>query len=270
MNFAHPAMNQPAHFDQRMRRHFQFKRPNMLKLLTFTCIALLPLPILAQQNAQTSGTLIVLPASGEVRHPNDQAVLAFLVEEQDRDKAAAASRVSQKMKQGADIIKSRDPSAQLKTQAYSTYPVYPQPEPRAGGTARQPIAWRVRQVLEVSTGNLVDLPATVAAAQGTMALSSLHFGLSDATLKKLDEERITATYRNLGERIAAVARAMGRNPADATLESVDFEAAPSYAPQSMAIRAAGVAGAAPAVEEPSFEPGETMLQMRAVGKLRLR
>jgi uncharacterized protein YggE len=241
----------------------------MRKLLAVMSIALLPLPVLAQQPAQTSGTLIVLPASGEVRHANDLATLLFAVEEQDRDRAAAASRVNQKMKQGVDILKSRDPSAQLKTQAYSSYPVYAQPETRANAAARQPIGWRVRQAVELTTKDLTGLPATVAAAQGVLALASLRFGLSAETERKMDEERIAATYRNLGERIAAVAKALGRNPADAALESVDFEASAAYAPQAMAARAMGVAGA-PAVEEPSFEAGETTLQMRAVGKLRFR
>jgi predicted secreted protein len=192
-----------------------------------------------------------------------------MVEEQDRDKSAAASRVNQKMKRGIDILKSRDPSAQLKTRAYSSYPVYAQADARGDGAARQPIGWRVSQALEFATGDLAGLPATVAAAQGVLALASLHFDLADATARKMDEERIAATYRNLGERIAAVARAMGRNPADAVLESVDFEASGGIMPAGIAARTMGVS-AAPAVEEPSFEPGETTLQMRAIGKIRFR
>ncbi|MBK4734098.1 SIMPL domain-containing protein [Noviherbaspirillum pedocola] len=243
----------------------------MRKLLLAIFVALLPLATLAQQSAQTSGTLIVLPASGEVRHANDRATLLFVVEEQDRDKSAAASRVNQKMKQGIDILKSRDPSAQLKTQGYSSYPVYPQQEARTNGTMRQPVGWRVRQALELTTGDLAGLPATVAAAQGVLALAQLRFGLADATARKMDEDRIAATYRNLGERMVAVARAMGRNPADAVLESVDFEASGDIVPAAVMAKSMAMSAApAPAVEEPSFEPGETTLQMRAVGKIRFR
>jgi predicted secreted protein len=244
----------------------------ILKLLTVASCALLTLPALAQQSFQSAGTLIVLPASGEVRHPNDQATLTLMAEEQDRDKAAAASRVNQKMKQGADIVRSRDPSAQLKTRGYYSFPVYAQAEPRAAGAAPQQTGWRVGQYLEVTTSNLAGLQATVAATQRLLAVAGLQFGLADATMKKMDEERIAATYRNLGERIAAVAKAMGRNPADATLESVDFEASGAYAPADAApkMARAALASAPPPVEEPSFEPGETMLQLRAVGKLRFR
>jgi predicted secreted protein len=49
-----------------------------------------------------------------------------MVEEQDKDKAAAASRVNQKMKQGTDIVRKEDGKATLKTMGYYTYPVYPE------------------------------------------------------------------------------------------------------------------------------------------------
>ena len=222
---------------------------------------------------QTSGTLVVVPASGEVRHANDEAVLTLMVEEQDRDKAAAASRVNQKMKQGADIVKRQDPAATLQTRGYYTYPVYPENQaPRPTGTRLQPSGWRVGQYLDVTTTSLAALPATVAAAQKLLAVNSLRFGLSTASTRKVDEERIAATYRNLGERISAIARAMGRNPADAVLDTLDFEGSGNYTQQEAApklMRAAAVQDAQP-VEEPSFEPGETTLQMRAVGKVRFR
>jgi uncharacterized protein YggE len=49
---------------------------------------------------QTTGTLVVVPASGEVQHANDQVVATLAIEEQDKDKAVAASRVNTKMRQG--------------------------------------------------------------------------------------------------------------------------------------------------------------------------
>ena len=49
-----------------------------------------------------------------------------MIEEQDKDKTAAASRVNQKMKQGTEIIRREDPQAKLKTHGYYTYPVYPE------------------------------------------------------------------------------------------------------------------------------------------------
>jgi uncharacterized protein YggE len=241
------------------------------------CAALAQSPQSPQspQPFQTGGVLVVVPASGEVRHVNDQALLTLTIEEQDKDKTAAASRVNQKMKQGVDIVRRQDPGAVLQTRGYYTYPVYPEGQPRpvgAGGKALQPVGWRVGQYLDVTTTNLGALPATVAAAQKLLSLSNLRFGLSSAAARQLDEERIAATYRNMGERIAAIAKAMGRNPADAILDTLDFEGSGNYAQQDTApkgMRAAAIQET-PVVEEPSFEPGETTLRMQAVGKIRFR
>ena len=231
----------------------------------------------APESLPTTGTLVVVPAFGEVTHANDQAVAVLAVEEQDKDKAAAASRVNQKMKQGLDIVKKADPQASLKTQGYYTYPVYPEERPLVNGQqpkARVPTAWRVGQYLEVKTTDLANLPKTVAAAQKILSLNSLQFGLTSETTKQLDDLRIAATYKNLNERINSIANAMGRKVGDAVLDTVDFEGSGNYAEARpaaapMMMRMAKNMDSAE-VAEPSFEPGETTLQMHLVGKVRFK
>ena len=230
-----------------------------------------------QARAQPSGTTVIIPAYGEVKAPNDQATAVLAIEEQDKDKAAAASRVNQKMKQGLEILKRADPQASLKTMNYYTYPVYPEDrpvQPMAASKPRVPTAWRVGHYVEVKTTNLAGLPKTVAAAQKILTLNAINFGLTPEATKKLDDQRIAATYKNLNERIASVASAMGRPVADAVLDTVDFEGSGNYAgneaapaPMMMAMRKSMDTAE---VAEPSFEPGETTLQMRLVGKVRFR
>lgn len=236
----------------------------------------------AQSALPTTGTLVIVPAFGEVTHANDEATASFMVEEQDKDKTAAASRVNQKMKQGTEIVRSQDPKASLKTMGYYTYPVYPEdrpPQPLDGQRVkpRQPTAWRVGQYLEVKTTNIGGLPKMTSAVQKVLALNGINFGLSPATTKKLDDQRIAATYQNLNERIASIAGAMGRKVSDATLETVDFEGSGNYAGNESS-DAAGApkmmramrGEAEQQVAEPSFEPGETTLQMRLVGKVKFK
>ncbi len=229
------------------------------------------------QSLPTSGTLVVVPAYGEVKHANDQVVATLAIEEQDKDKAAAASRVNQKMNKGMAIVKKEDPQAVLKTQGYYTYPVYPEDRPLPPGIqakTRVPTAWRVGQYLQVTTSNLAALPKTVAAAQNVLTLNGLQFGLTPETTRKLDDRRIAATYKNLNERIGSIAAAMGRNVSDAVLDTVDFEGSGNYAQREggqaapMAMRSMMKDSAQ--VEEPSFEPGETTLEMRLVGKVKFK
>jgi predicted secreted protein len=247
----------------------------------------LSLALAAQVHAQaapaaatTSGTLVIVPAFGEVKHANDEATVSFAVEEQDKDRAAATARVNQKMKQGTEIVRREDPQAELKTVGYYTVPVYPEvpdgPRPLANPAVRRvPIGWRVGQYLEVKTRNLQALPKTAAAAQKVLNLNGIDYHVSPELAKRLDDERIAATYRNLNERIASIARAMGRNVNDAVIDTVDFEGSGNYAGGQMEAAPALMRMSAKRADvaempEPSFEPGETTLQMRLVGKVKFR
>ncbi|SDF47485.1 MULTISPECIES: SIMPL domain-containing protein [unclassified Duganella] len=230
------------------------------------------------ESLPSAGTLVIVPAYGEVKHVNDQAVVVLAIEEQDKDKTAAASRVNQKMKQGLEIVKKEDPNASLKTQGYYTYPVYPEERVLPNGQPvkqRVPTAWRVGQYLEVTTTSLDKLPKTVAAAQKILTLNAINFGLTPDTTRKLDEQRIAATYKNLNERIGSIANAMGRKVGDAVVDTIDFEGSGNYAQREQAFAPAPMMMRAKAadmaeVAEPSFEPGETTLQMQVVGKVRFK
>jgi len=226
------------------------------------------------QAVPTTGTLVIVPATGEMVVPNDEARATLTIEEQDKDKAAAASRVNKKMKQGIDIVKKQDPQAQLKTRGYYTYAVYSEEAPRANNKPRAVVGWRVGQYLDVTTTNLDGLPKTVAAAQGILGLNNLQFGLSPATTRKLDAELINATYKNLNERITSIATAMGRRNSDAVVETVDFEGSGNYAQNAGAPQAAMMRMksdmAQESVAEPSFEPGESTVGMHLVGKVRFK
>jgi uncharacterized protein YggE len=257
--------------------HLQITQELPMSLSKSLILSSLLLAAGAHAQSVTSGTLVVVPAYGEVTRANDQASLVLAIEEQDKDKNAAASRVNAKMKQGTDLVKGADPTAKLKTYGYYTYPVYPEDNPPrslAGNAKRLPTAWRVGQYLEVKTTNLAGLQKTAAAAQKVLQINGVQFDLSPALTKQLDDERIAATYRNLNERVASIARAMGKQPADAVIDTVDFEGSGNYGGDAQAapmmMKSARAAAPAQDMAEPSFEPGETTLNMRLVGKVKFR
>ena len=245
------------------------------RFASITVAAALLFPLLAfAQSASTSGALVIVPASGTVTRANDEAHATFMVEEQDKDKAVAASRVNQKVRQGIEILKREDPQARLKTRGYYTYPVYVSGSAPSPGKQGQLIGWRVGQYVEATTSNLAGLQSTVAAAQSVLGLNGLRFGLSEKTARSADDELIASAYRHLTERIASIARAMGRNLSEAAIDTVDYEGSGNYAQQPQArmamAPAGGMAGSAAQVEEPSFEPGETTLTMRVVGRVKFK
>ncbi len=129
-------------------------------------------------------------------------------------------------------------------------------------------------VTGVSGVGAFSIPPHVKAFYLQPSHSGINFGLSPATTKKLDDLRIAAAYQNLNERIASIAGAMGRKVGDAVLDTVDFEGSGNYAGQGADMQSPKMMRAMSAessqVAEPSFEPGESTLHMRLVGKVRFK
>ena len=157
---------------------------------------------------QTKNSLIVITGNGEVTAKNDQAKVTFFVEERDKDKGLAASRVNKKMNEGIEILKKSDPEAKLETHRYSTEAVYAKQTPT--DKTQKIIGWEVRQYVELTTNNLEKLPKTVASVQNILALENLNFGLSDPLKQKLDAERLENAYKNMQGRLLVIAKAMGK------------------------------------------------------------
>lgn len=213
-------------------------------------------------------SLVTVTAVGTVIAPNDEAQLVFGYEEQGKDKAALASSVNQRLKQGIAALKKANPNARLSLDSYRTYAVYDEAAAKIQKREAQQIGWRVSQQVRLVTGDLAALPLTVAAAQKVLALKSVNFGLSEETTRKLEQRRVEAAYHSLEEQVGFIAGAMRRPIADAKLESLDFG--------TTAVDRVYVTGSKlnrediGEVEEPSLQPGETKLELRATAKVRFK
>jgi uncharacterized protein YggE len=235
--------------------------------LTLVCLA--SPPLWAQQ---IKNTVVALSGYGEVRAENDLAHVTFFIEEQDKDKAAAANRVNTKIRRATEMLKKLDPDGKLANRDYYSNPEYPDNVPHN----KQPtiVSWRVGQSLEWTTKNLLQLATTTAEIQQVLALNGLVFGLTDETQKKLEAQRIQAAYVNLQEKIQMIATAIGKNPADAIVESLNIDNAaplmesppPPASPRFL--MQAKMPSPDRTIEATSFEPGETTVSATIVAKIR--
>ncbi|MBC3869038.1 SIMPL domain-containing protein [Undibacterium oligocarboniphilum] len=242
----------------------------MKKVILLAGSLLFAFPVCGQS---LTGAVVTVTGSAELKIDNDQATVSFFVEEQDKDKAAAASRVNQKMKAGTEAIRKEDPQALLSTKGYYSYPVYSDDAAIPPGQPRKRVltGWRTGQYLEVRTVNLKQLPATAAAAQKIMALNGVQFGLSDAAIARAEKERIQAGYRNFSEKLGAITETIGKHTSDVVIDSLDFDGAVNeiqrYAVAPVMLKASRVEAT---VSEPSFEPGITALTIRVTGKVHFK
>jgi predicted secreted protein len=239
----------------------------MLKPLVLLA-AIAAAPAVFADTLPTENALVTVTAIGSVTAPNDEAQLVFGYEEQGKDKAALASNVNLRLKQGIAALKKANPNARLSLNSYRTFAVYDEALARAQKRDAQQIGWRVSQEVRLVTGDFASLPATVASTQKVLALKSVDFGLNEETAKKLEQRRVEAAYRSLEEQVAFIAGAMRRPVTDAKLESLDFGASSVdrvYVTGSK-LRREDIGE----VEEPSLLPGETKLELRATAKVRFK
>lgn len=219
----------------------------------------------------TDNSLVTVTAVGSVTAPNDEAKLVFGYEEQGKDKAMLASNVNLRLKQGISALKKANPNARLALDSYRTYAVYDEAVARVQKRDAQQIGWRVSQQVRLVTGDFAALPATVAAAQKILVLRSVNFGLSEETTKRLEQRRVEAAYRSLEEQVGFIAGAMRRPVSDAKLESLDFGDQQHQQYQRVEITGSRLNREDTGeVEEPSLQPGETKLELRATAKVRFK
>ena len=256
----------------------QTKIKSLSYVASLLLIGSLALPAVAQNannNANPNnagGTIVTVAGSAEIKVDNDQAIVNFFIEEQDKDKAKAASRVNQKMKAGTELIKQLDNKAALTTRNYYTHAVYAEELQTTPNQVRKPqiVAWRVGQYLEVKTQNIKDLPSLVAAVQKTLAMSGISFGLSEEATKSVEAQKIELAYKNLMSRLDIITKTMGRKSTNVQIEVLDFDGIEAMAQVrsygEMSLKSSMRGGN---VEEPSFEPGVTVVNQRINAKVRI-
>ncbi|WP_170298912.1 SIMPL domain-containing protein [Massilia eburnea] len=216
----------------------------------------------------TDNSLVTVTAIGTVTAPNDEAHLVFGYEEQGKEKAALASSVNLRLKQGIAALKKANPNARLALDSYRTYAIYDEAAARVQKREAQQIGWRVSQQVRLVTNDFASLPVTVAEAQKILVLKDVAFGLSEETKAKLEQRRVEAAYRSLEEQVGFIAGAMRRPVGDAKLESLDFSNADV---QRVQVTGSRISRAdLGEVEEPSLQPGETRLELRATAKVRFK
>lgn len=240
-------------------------------------LALLASLVLATQahaapSMTTAGVEVMVPATGEVRHVNEEVSASFEAKGRSKDKGEATVEVNRRMKEGLAILRARDPRATLQTAAFHFYPQYKKSKLSASNDDAGPqevVGWEVSQRVTLITEDLAGLPKTSAAVQGTLDLVNLDFHLSAATTRQLDDQRTATAYQRLSERIASLATAMGKTMADATLESVSIDGAGQHN-EYQRVYVTGSKLKREDLAEPVFEAGETTLTMNIVGKVRFK
>jgi predicted secreted protein len=226
----------------------------------FGCAPVLAQTPLTPPPAKFEGPVVLMTGTAELELPNDEAFATFYLEVQEADLAKAQSALNARVAEGVAQLKRADPRAQIETAGYGSYPVY------ASAGARKITGWRVRQGVHLKTSDLTALPRTVAAGQAQLALGGIDFRVSQAAREKAEADLITRAIANANARINAAAQAVGVPPARVRLEELNFGLGDGPRPPIAMMRAR--AASTEAVAEPSFDAGQSTLQMAVTARAR--
>ncbi len=220
-------------------------------------------------------TRVLLRAEADLEIDNDEAHVDFYAQEQNVDRATAATAVNSRMKDAVAHIKALDPTARVRSGGYSTSPVYA-PVPNGGVDRQKVIAWQVRQDVNVTTKKLDGVEKMVAQVQSmkpsAVNVGSVWYGVSRELARSTESKLFDMAFDDLRARIGNVARQMGRDTADFNVDEVNLSgeagAAPAPLMRTMALKLP--AAKSPEVSEPTFEPGTSRQSLSFTAKASIR
>lgn len=222
-----------------------------MRFLMLLLIALCA-PVFAAEPPPRDQVSLSASASGEVE--NDTLVAVLSVQRQGNDTARLAAEVNRVMQKWLPRIREVQ-AVKFQTLDYRTEPVYTK------GTIS---AWRVRQSLQLKSGDFEALSALVGRLQDEMAVQSIRYEVSDARRDAAQEQLIRQALDNFSQRAGLIAGQLKRPGYELMQISVQTNGAmpgPRPMMRAMAMEAA--------VAPPVLEPGEAQLTVTVSGSIHL-
>ncbi|MEM6987874.1 MAG: SIMPL domain-containing protein [Pseudomonadota bacterium] len=207
----------------------------------FACLVVLTaLPVTAAF-AEDAANRVQLSASAVREVPNDTVEVTLHSELQARDLATLNNDLNAVTGRAADVVRA-EVSIDLQTFPAGTWPQYDQ---ETGELQR----WRGRQQIRLSSTEFSTVQRVLQQLQQTLAVSQLHYSLSDSARDAVEDELIREALLKLKHRSALIAHEMGMRDVHFVLLKVDTgDGGFDPGPQEYATMARSAVAAAPTLE----------------------
>lgn len=224
----------------------------------FIALLFVPTAALASDDDDDDATLLSLTASAEREVDNDLMTVNLSIERRAADVSEAVDEVNTLMRQALDQAK-REPAAEVRSLGYSTSPVYDRERKQV-----EPVAWQVKQVLELKGQDFDKLTALAGDLQKTgLAITQIQFSVSpEARTGYQDEllEEAIARWQQIAQRMGASLGASHLFPKEMTLhENGGFYPSPM-------LRSAAMDSAL--ASAPALEAGRSTVRVTVSGQAR--
>jgi predicted secreted protein len=222
--------------------------------LLFAC--LLPVSSLSATEQPPRYDQINLSAVASQETDNDTLVAVLSAQKEGGDPAALSDGVNQLIGQALSQAK-QQPEIKVQTLGYQTSPIYQQQ--RLSG-------WRVKQSLRLESRNSERLSQLLSSLQGTLALESITYEVSDERRQAVEEALIKQALAAFQQRAELITHQLGRRSyrlVEMSIRNSDQPVRPMQMRASMMTMESAVA-------MPQLEAGSQTLRVEINGRIELQ
>ncbi len=174
-----------------------------MRLILSGLIALYACLMLPAQLQAADGPLrydhVNLSAEASQETDNDTLIAVLSAQKEGSDPAALSDHVNQLIGQ-AVVEAKKEPDIKLQTLGYQTSPTYQQ---------QRLTGWRVKQSLRLESRNSELLSQLLSRLQGSLALESISYAISDEQRKEVEEALITKALDAFQQRARLITKQLG-------------------------------------------------------------
>jgi predicted secreted protein len=196
-----------------------------------------------------------LSAEASQETDNDTLIAVLSAQKEGSDPAALSDRVNQLIGQ-AVVEAKKEPDIKLQTLGYQTSPTYQQ---------QRLTGWRVKQSLRLESRNSELLSQLLSRLQGSLALESISYAISDEQRKEVEEALITQALDAFQQRARLITKQLGRD-SYRLVEMRIINSGQSAPPMRMRASSMLMEAAAP----PTLEAGTQTLRVEISGTIELQ
>jgi predicted secreted protein len=220
----------------------------------FTCLLLANQLLAAEQPPRYDQINLSAEASQET--DNDTLIAVLSAQKEGRDPALLSDTVNQLISKAISQTK-QQPEIKLQTLGYKTSPVYQQ---------QRVTGWRVKQSLRLESRNSERLSQLLSQLQGSLALESIGYEVSDERRQAVEETLIKQALDAFQHRAQLVTQQLGRQSYRLVEMTIHSSSQPI---QPMHMRASMMA-MEPSVAAPKLEAGSQTLRVEISGRIELQ
>ena len=160
---------------------------------------------------------ITLQGEASLTVPNDEAVIVFSAEHQEKTPSDATDEVVKRGNGAVAALKGFGSGIEAETTGLTTHPVYTRaPE----GGVSEIGAWQARETIRVTVRDVKRVPDVLAAVSPYMAYDGITFRVSDEAQRRQRDALIRAAVADALRQAGVVADSLGRRADELSVASV--------------------------------------------------